>query len=63
MELRGGLERFHVSPVPCEFEIQLEGSLQSVEARIIARHGPHCWPVVPEGGQTSGKASPFPLQG
>jgi superfamily II DNA or RNA helicase len=62
MELRGGLERFHVSPVPCEFEIQLEGSLQSVEARIIARHGPHCWPVVPEGGQTSGKASPFPLQ-
>jgi superfamily II DNA or RNA helicase len=62
MELRGGLERFHVSPVPCEFEIHLEGSLQSVEARIIARHGPHRWPVVPEGGQVSGKTSPFPLQ-
>ncbi|MCE2695627.1 MAG: SNF2 helicase associated domain-containing protein, partial [Verrucomicrobiaceae bacterium] len=62
MELRGGLERFHVSPVPCEFEIHLEGSLQSVEARIIARYGPHRWPVVPEGGQVSGKGSPFPLQ-
>lgn len=46
MELRGaGLEKFHVAPVPCEFEIQLDGSLQVVDAKVTARYATHRWPV------------------
>ncbi|MCB1277369.1 DEAD/DEAH box helicase [Prosthecobacter sp.] len=46
MELRGeGLGKFHVAPVPCEFEIQLEGSLQVLDAKVSARYGVHHWPV------------------
>jgi superfamily II DNA or RNA helicase len=46
LELRGaGLEKFHVAPVPCEFEIQLDGSLQVVEAKLFARYATHRWPV------------------
>jgi len=49
LDLQGAaLERFHVSPVPCEFEVHLEGSLQSLEAKIWARYGPHRWPVTLE---------------
>lgn len=46
LELRGpGLEKFHVAPVPCEFEIQLDGSLQVVDAKLSARYAAHRWPV------------------
>lgn len=46
VELYGdGLERFHVSPVPCEFEVHLEGSLHSVEARVWASYGSNRWSV------------------
>lgn len=59
MELRGvGLERFHVTPVPCEFEVHLEGSLQNVEARVWARFGANRWPV-PSDAKSQ---SIFPIQ-
>lgn len=46
VDLHGSeLEHFHVSPVPCEFEVHLEGSLHNVEARVWASHGSHRWPV------------------
>ncbi len=46
MELRGaGLEKFHVAPVPCQFEIQLDGSLQVVDAKLLARYNSHAWSV------------------
>ena len=58
MELRGGgLEKFHVVPVPCEFEIQLDGSLQLLEAKVSARYGSHRWPVRP----LQEKSSLFPI--
>ncbi|MGV3663932.1 MAG: SNF2-related protein, partial [Prosthecobacter sp.] len=62
MDLRGGLENFHVSPVPCEFEIHLEGSLQTVEARVFARYGPHRWPVMAEGAELNTTIAIFPIQ-
>lgn len=61
-ELRGGLERFHVSPVPCQFEIRLEGSLQAVEARITARYRDHTWAVMAEGAEPNITKSIFPIQ-
>jgi len=59
MELRGaGLEKFHVAPVPCQFEIQLDGSLQVVDAKLLARYNSHVWPV----RHSDGGHSIFPLQ-
>ncbi len=59
MELRGaGLEKFHVAPVPCEFEIQLDGSLQVVDAKLLARYNSHQWPV----RHLDDKHSIFPIQ-
>lgn len=59
MELRGlGLEKFHVVPVPSEFEIQLDGSLQVVDAKVSARYATHRWPVRYE----SDLSSIFPIQ-
>ncbi len=59
LDLKGAdLEHFHVSPVPCEFEVHLDGSLQNLEVRIWARYSSHKWPVSLE----PLKASPFPLQ-
>ncbi|OYW70567.1 MAG: hypothetical protein B7Z37_30310, partial [Verrucomicrobia bacterium 12-59-8] len=59
MELRGaGLEKFHVAPVPCQFEIQLDGSLQVVDAKLSARYNSHTWPV----RHSDGGHSIFPLQ-
>ncbi len=62
MELRGGLENFHVAPVPCEFEIQLDGSLQAVEAKVSAHYGSHRWPVMAEGAKQNTTTSIFPIQ-
>ncbi|WP_395753279.1 DEAD/DEAH box helicase [Prosthecobacter sp.] len=46
LELRGaGLEHFHVTPVPCTFEIQLDGSLQVVDAKLYARYNSNRWLV------------------
>ncbi|WP_395745565.1 SNF2-related protein [Prosthecobacter sp.] len=59
VELRGdGLKKFHVAPVPCEFEIQLDGSLQAVDAKLFARYKSHRWPVRYE----SDIGSIFPIQ-
>jgi superfamily II DNA or RNA helicase len=59
MELRGpGLEKFHVAPVPCQFEIQLDGSLQVVDAKLFARYNSHTWPV----RHSDGGHSIFPIQ-
>jgi len=59
LELRGaGLEKFHVAPVPCQFEIQLDGSLQVVDAKLSARYNFHTWPV----RHSDGGHSIFPLQ-
>ena len=62
MELRGVLANFHVSPVPCEFEIQLDGSLQAVEAKVSARYGTHRWAVMAEGAKLNTTTSIFPIQ-
>ncbi len=61
-ELRGELANFHVSPVPCEFEIHLEGSLQTVEVRVFAHHGTHRWPVMAEGAEQDTTNGIFPIQ-
>ncbi len=61
-DLRGDLANFHVSPVPCEFEIHLEGSLQTVEARVFARYGTHRWSVLAEGTEQNTTTSIFPVQ-
>lgn len=61
-DLRGDLANFHVTPVPCEFEFHLEGSLQTVEARLFARFGPHHWPVMAEGAEQNTTTSIFPIQ-
>lgn len=61
-DLRGDLANFHVTPVPCEFEIHLEGSLQTVEARIFARYASHRWPVLTEGAEQNTTTSIFPIQ-
>lgn len=62
MEMKGDLEHFHVSPVPTEFEVQLDGSLQTVEARVFASHGTHRWPVLLPGAEDSRAAALFPIQ-
>ncbi len=37
VEMRGaGLEKFHVMPVPCTFEMRLDGSLQAVDVTLSA---------------------------
>jgi superfamily II DNA or RNA helicase len=40
------LENFHVAPVPCEFELLVDGSMQSIDVTIIALHQGLRWPVV-----------------
>lgn len=62
VELRGPLEHFHVSPVTSEFEIHLEGSLQTVEARLAARYGAHRWQIVPNDAELTTSSSTFPIQ-
>lgn len=59
LDFRGtALQQFHVSPVPCEFEVHLDGSLQVLDVRVWARYGGHRWSVSLE----PLKASPFPIQ-
>ncbi|MFO1485723.1 MAG: SNF2-related protein [Verrucomicrobiaceae bacterium] len=63
MDLRGGgLEHFHVSPVPCQYEIHLEGSLQALEARVLARFGGHQWPAGSPDLPESYQGLRFPIQ-
>ncbi|WP_395736157.1 SNF2-related protein [Prosthecobacter sp.] len=59
LELRGaGLEKFHVTPVPCTFEVHLDGSLQVVDAKLSARYISHRWPV----SYNEAPANLFPIQ-
>ncbi|MCX6855740.1 MAG: SNF2-related protein [Verrucomicrobia bacterium] len=44
VELQGeALCNFHVAPLVCEFELALEGSLQSLEVTVSALHQGKCW--------------------
>lgn len=47
VELQGAdLERFHVAPVPCEFEVRVEGSLQAVDVTVEGLFQQRRWPVL-----------------
>lgn len=56
------LSRLHVLPVPCEIELSLDGSLQAVVARLEARFGHFCWPLVPDRHSSHISGNRFPLQ-
>lgn len=44
VELMGDvLKNFHVAPVPCEFELTFDGSLQSLDVTIVALHQGQRW--------------------
>lgn len=43
--LGNALENFHVAPVPCEFELTIEGSLQSLDVTVFALHQGERWPI------------------
>lgn len=46
VELEGeGLTNFHVAPVACEFELTLNGSLQSLDVTVAALHQGRRWPI------------------
>jgi superfamily II DNA or RNA helicase len=46
VELLGNaLENFHVAPVPCEFELTIEGSLQSLDLTLLALHQGKRWSI------------------
>jgi len=46
VELLGNaLENFHVAPVPCEFELTIEGSLQSLDVTLLALHQGKRWSI------------------
>ena len=63
IELKGEvLAGFHLAPVPCEFEVHLEGSLQALDARLNARFGDLSWPILPAGTVSTSKSIDFPLQ-
>lgn len=62
VELAGGvLESFHITPVPCVFEVTLEGSLQVLEARVNAEFQGKRWSVEEKPTRTA-KDTLFPLQ-
>ncbi len=61
LEMRSGLEHFHVSPVPCAFELHIEGSLQTVEARLSASYGTQRWLVRTDGVEDESARANFPL--
>jgi superfamily II DNA or RNA helicase len=46
LELRGVLENFHVAPVPCEFALHLDGSLQAVDVTVSVTFQGRSWSVV-----------------
>lgn len=62
IEMRGAaLEKFHVAPVPCTFELHLDGSFQAADVTLSAEYQGRRW------GITSGKVSTsvesiFPIQ-
>lgn len=61
LEMRGELERFHVMPVPCVFELQIEGSMQTVEARLSASYGTQRWQVRTDGADDESTTNIFPI--
>lgn len=62
LELRGeGLGHFHVAPVPGEFEIQVDGSLQIVELKLFCRYKNHRWPLSSQSIQREFDESLFPI--
>lgn len=62
IELHGaGLERFHVAPVPCEFEVHVDGSLQVVDVTVEALFQQRRWPVV-ETPEPSALEAIYPIE-
>ncbi|MBK8094055.1 MAG: SNF2 helicase associated domain-containing protein [Verrucomicrobiaceae bacterium] len=63
MELRGSvLAGFHIAPVPCQYEIHLEGSFQALEARLWGNYEGNKWPIHPPGILDGHSQAIFPLQ-
>ena len=62
VETRGReLEHFHVAPVPCTFELRLEGSLQAVDVTLSAEYQGLRWNIN-SSGLSSEVDKKFPLQ-
>ena len=55
------LGSLHLMPLPCEFELHLDGSMQVVEARLYAVHGTARW-IVMEGSLSEVSGVKFPLE-
>ena len=56
------LAHFHVLPVPCEFELELDGSLQEARITLSATWGGHRW-IASRGTSSSKEESDlFPIQ-
>jgi len=62
VETRGtALERFHVAPVPCAFELRLDGSFQAADVTLAADFQGHRWNIN-FSGQSGNIDKLFPLQ-
>ncbi len=62
IELIGdALDNFHITPVPCEFELLIEGSLQAVDVTIHALFQDLRWPIQ-EVHSTSEDEKIYPIQ-
>lgn len=62
IELAGdSLDNFHVTPVPCEFELLIEGSLQAVDVTIHATLQSLRWPIY-EGDTSAQDSKLYPIQ-
>ncbi|MCP5557033.1 MAG: DEAD/DEAH box helicase [Verrucomicrobiaceae bacterium] len=56
------LARFHVLPVPCEFEFELDGSLQEAKVTVRASWEGHRWLTTRGTIFTDQEKDPFPIQ-
>jgi len=56
------LARFHVLPVPCEFEFELDGSLQEAKIGVWATWNGHRWPTSRGTVFSAQDKDPFPLR-
>ena len=62
MQLSGPhLSQLHLVPLPCEFELQLDGSMQSVEAKLFAAFNQVRW-LAMEGTPDEVNGVKFPLE-
>jgi len=63
IEMRGAAQaNFHIGPVPCEFQIHLDGSFQAAEISLVAEFQGQRWAVGMSPSVQRANASLYPIQ-